>query len=107
MFGGCYNLLEVDISNFNIDSLKDASLMFADNNSLIKVDVGNLQFGEIKDLSYMFYNCNNLYDIDISKFNLDDKYIVGKEGIFSGCELLYEKIELKCLTRPYYDMRDK
>ena len=107
MFEGCENLINIDLSNIESDSIKNMSHTFANCNNLQKVNLKylntfrvssmdslfegcknlvdiqgleNLNTDSLKNISKMFVNCENLIIVNLSSFNLDKiKY---KDNIF-------------------------
>ena len=72
MFSGCRSLNELDLSNFNINNVKDMRYMFNNCSSLIELKIPDLDIGNKIKTSYMFNGCDLLknYYIFIWKFNV-------------------------------------
>ena len=69
MFKNCYNITEIDLSNFDISKVKDISKMFFNCTSLASLNLSNFKTSLVKDMSYMFYACQSLISLNLSKFN--------------------------------------
>ncbi|MDO4975231.1 MAG: BspA family leucine-rich repeat surface protein [Alphaproteobacteria bacterium] len=63
MFGVSENLTSVDLTNFDMNNVKDCSYMFFRCNKLESIVCQRGIFGSPTDLSQMFDNCNNLTSI--------------------------------------------
>ena len=77
MFYECKNLVELDLTNWNLISLEYASYMFygCSNLKIIK-NIENWQLPNIKDVYRMFSYCTKL-DVDLSNWDLTNiKYYV-------------------------------
>lgn len=69
MFGGCYNLKELDLSNFDTSNIEDMYGMFEGCESLKELDLSNFDTGKVEDMSYMFNGCSALSHLDLSNFD--------------------------------------
>ena len=84
MFDSCENLVELDLTNWNIKSLENMSYMFYNcaNLKIIK-NIENWQLPNINDVSYMFYNCAKL-DVNLSNWDLTNIKKSFKTGIVTN-----------------------
>ena len=69
---------------FNI-YIKDCSFMFYNCTNLIDIDLSSFNISNVKDMSFMFYNCHRIKSIsDISKW--DTKNVNNMSGMFARCK---------------------
>ena len=78
MFNNCFNLINLDISNFNTKNVNNMSLMFSNCYNLINLDINNFNTENVKDMSYMFNNCSNLII-----FNFKTQLLIDISELFS------------------------
>ena len=130
MFSGLYNIIYIDLSNFDSSEITGMFGMFKDCSSLTSVNFGNFDtskvtdmcsmFGgctlltsinlssfnteNVVDLSYMFANCISLILIDLSNFNTPKMKYIG--GIFYNCRAL-KNINLNNLNTSNTEFMDK
>ena len=121
MFGGCHNLISLDLSNFDTSNVTDMNKMFINCSSLKKIKLTNkFNTSQVTNMNSMFRYCKNLISLDLSNFvypdSIDMKYmfvycsslqeIQGLENfyyihyspdMFAGCEnLKINGIESRC-----------
>jgi len=116
MFYGCESLTYLDLSSFNLENLKNSTLMFAycrnlteikfNNNTLTKnlesmermfydcqylenINTKIFRENKIRNLNYVFNYCTSLKEIDLSFF--ETKNITELQATFQNCRSL-EKI---------------
>ena len=118
MFEDCFNLIELNISNFDTSNVTDMRGMFSNCESLPKLDLSsfntcktekmialcwgckslkeldlsNFNTFKLKDMSNMFCVCKNLSKLDLSGWVMDEE--CEKETnflMFSGCDSLTEE----------------
>ena len=70
MFTNCNNLKYINLTNINLSSVKDVNSLFYDCISLTSIDLSNHDLSNVTDISYMFDNCNNLKYINLSNIKL-------------------------------------
>ena len=88
MFGGCKNLMKVDVTGFNTGCVTDMSSMFRRCENLMELNVTGFCTTFVTEMSRMFYGCKNLIELDGSE-NIKYKYnIADTEDMFEGCEKL-------------------
>lgn len=69
MFSGCYNLKELDLSNFDTSNVENMNGMFEGCENLKELDLSNFDTSKVKDMSYMFNGCSALSHLDLSNFD--------------------------------------
>ena len=77
MFDHCSSLKEINLSNFNINNVKDMSDMFYECSSLKELNISNFNTNNVKDMRYMFSGCG-----DELKSKIRSKYENFKEEAF-------------------------
>lgn len=86
MFGGCYNLKELDLSNFDTSNVEDMNSMFEGCESLKELDLSNFDTDKVEDMSCMFNGCRALNYINLSNFNTSN--VRNMKHMFRGCCVL-------------------
>lgn len=86
MFKGCSSLQSIDVSNWNTQVLKDGFAMFSGCSALQTIDVSNWDTQSLSSTNYMFENCSSLQSIDVSKW--DTKALSNAYVMFSKCTAL-------------------
>ena len=115
LFGKCYNLTKIDLSNLNTENVDDMSFMFEECvnletilvnpdkfiakkatkmsnmfNRCCKLKKINLTFNpeNVNFTSFMFNECQQLEEVDLSKMKISEKANI--VHMFDGCENLKE-----------------
>ena len=104
MFYNCLSLTNINISNFNTQNVTDMSDMFSDCKSLININLSNFNTQNVKDMSGMFYNCLSLTNINISNFNTQN--VTDMSDMFSDCKSLININLSNFNTQNVKDMSD-
>ena len=116
MFSGCSNLTNLDlssfdvskvtsfgglvsgsgvknlnISNWNFDSVTSLSALFASVSNLETINLTNVNTSKITDMSAMFASCTNLKSVDLSSF--DTSKVTSMASMFAGDSSL-KKLDL-------------
>ena len=86
MFGGCSQIIEIDLSNFDSSNVKNMNKMFYGCKKLTKINFGNINTSSVEDMSSMFFECESLKFIDLSKF--DTSSVTNMEEMFKRCRKL-------------------
>ena len=86
MFSGCYNITEIDLSNFNTSQVTNMHSMFFGCSSLISMDLSNFDTSQVRDMSCMFFGCTNLTSLNLSNF--DTSHVNFMHSMFRGCSSL-------------------
>ena len=68
MFEGCSSLTSINFSNFVTNQVTNAGMLFAGCYSLTSVNLSNFITSKFIYISYMFYLCSSLTSIDLSNF---------------------------------------
>jgi len=83
MFSGLNNIIEVDLSKFNISGVRITEYMFSDCINLKNIIFNNYNSFIVNDITYMFYNCQSLESLDLSSF--DTSNVISMAFLFSDC----------------------
>ena len=86
LFRGCKSLTYINLSKFNTKNIIDMSNMFYDCKSLTYLNLSNFNSKKVTDISGMFCGCKSIKDIDLSNFNTEK--VTNMAGIFYECESL-------------------
>ena len=60
MFGGCFSLTKINLSNFNTHNVTNMSGMFFECYSLTNINLFNFNTQNVTNMSYMFFGCYEL-----------------------------------------------
>ena len=90
MFSKVYNLLEVDISKFDMSQVTSMNEMFYHCYNLEYVNLTNIDISSVQSMSYLFYHCQSLTSIDWSKsdtnlININLSSVQEMDNLFSNC----------------------
>ena len=69
MFNDLYNIIEIDLSDFDFSEVTNLSSMFKNCYNLKKIDFGNKKITSIVDMKELFYKCSSLESINLSSFD--------------------------------------
>lgn len=86
MFGRCYELQSLDLTNFNTSSVTNMGAMFYGCNSLTHLNISSFNTENVTDMEVLFYDCKLLNEIDVSSFNT--KSLLSTRSMFQGCQSL-------------------
>ena len=86
MFYGCTNIIDIDLSNFDLQETTKMKDMFNYCINLQNVRFPQFPLEKITNTSYMFNYCKKLSKIDLS--NLNTENIISMAGMFQHCESL-------------------
>ena len=79
MFSGIYNLIEIDLSNFDCSKVTSMNLMFSYCKNLTKINFGYINTSSVKDMSRLFEYCETLTSIDLTNF---DTFFCNKNELY-------------------------
>ena len=88
MFEECENLKYINFSNINTSSVIDLSSMLSKCNSLTSIDLSNFDTSKVTLMNNLFYGCSSLTSIDITNF--DTSKVTSIASMFNGCHNLIE-----------------
>ena len=83
MFRNCYNLEKINFGNINTSSVVNMKRLFHTCKTLTSINLINFDTSSVTDMEAMFYNCLNLLSIDLSNFNT--KNLETMRLIFGNC----------------------
>ena len=86
MFNGLIDVLEIDLSNFDISLVTNMNSMFKECKNLKKITFGNINTSKVENMNQLFYYCTELTSINLS--NLDTSSVSNMNSMFSHCESL-------------------
>ena len=69
MFRRCYNITEIDLSNFDTSEVRDMGGMFMFCSLITSLNISHFDTSKVINLNRMFYGCAKLTSIDVSNFN--------------------------------------
>jgi len=87
LFRSCYNIFEIDLSNFDTSQVINMESMFSDCSSLYSLRLSNFNTSKVNNMKSMFSGCSKLTSLDLSNFNTSK--VTSMEFMFSRCSSLY------------------
>ncbi len=82
-FGGCNNLISLDLSKWDVSNVSNMSWMFSWCENLVNltgIDRWNVE--KVKNMWSMFLNCKKLPNLDLSSWNISN--VTNMAGMFQG-----------------------
>ncbi|EAE4601383.1 BspA family leucine-rich repeat surface protein, partial [Listeria monocytogenes] len=86
MFFQCTGLEELDVSNFDTNSVTNMSYMFYKCAGLEELDLSNFDTSSVTDMSFMFFQSTGLKKLDLSNF--DTSSVTNMSYMFATCTAL-------------------
>lgn len=86
MFGGCPNLINIDIGNFDTSKVTNMKSMFDGCNKITNLNVSGFNTNNVTDMNWMFASCNKLTNLDVSGFNTNN--VSNMNNMFRYCQNL-------------------
>ena len=86
LFAECYNITEIDLSNFGKSSIYGMNEMFYNCYSLTSIKFGKFDTSQARDMQNMFKNCRSLKALNL--INFDTSKVNNMYEMFSGCSNL-------------------
>ena len=86
MFYECYDIIKIDLSNFNISMVTNMSYMFGNCYSLTSINLKNLDITRTIYINSMFENCISLITLDLSYFDASKALLM--DHMFYNCSSL-------------------
>ena len=86
MFCGCSSLTSINLSNCNTQNVIDMSGLFSCCSSLTNIDLSNFNTQNVKDMKNMFFECSSLRNINLSNFNTQN--VTDMSYMFALCTSL-------------------
>ena len=57
MFADCHNLIELNLSDWDVSNVKNMEHLFSDCSSLTKLNLSGWDISNVRYMGSMFYNC--------------------------------------------------
>ena len=70
MFNYCSSLKYLDLSNFNIQNVKNMRCMFSNCSSLTNINLSNFNAQNITNMEFIFCGCKSLNNINLATLKL-------------------------------------
>ena len=86
IFSHLTNVIEIDMSNFDISSVTDTRDMLYGSSSVKSIKFSDIGTTSLKNIDSMFYNCSSLVEIGLSSFVIS--YVINMSFAFYGYENL-------------------
>lgn len=86
MFKGCYNMTEIDLSNFDTSNIKYMNQMFCGCSGLKSLDLSNFDTSNVRLMESLFARCSGLTELDLSNF--DTSNVTWMASMFVDCSSL-------------------
>ena len=88
MFDNCYELTSINFTNINTFRVTDMANMFWNCKSLTSINLENFATSKVKNMTGMFRGCLSLFNLNLKNF--DTSLVTNIGYMFSGCSSLYE-----------------
>ena len=86
MFYHCFDITDIDLSNFNTSNVTTMESMFNGCSSLTSLNLSNFDTSKVTHLNNMFNGCSSLTSIDLSNF--DTSKVEWMNTMFLSCSKL-------------------
>ena len=86
MFSYLENILEIDLSNFDMSHVTNMVSMFEGCSNLENINLKYINTSLVENMENLFYGCSNLKSIDLS--NLDFSKVTSMTSMFDSCSNL-------------------
>ena len=86
LFAECFNLIYLDLFNFNCEDITNMVCMFLECINLQQIKISNIDTKKVEDMNCMFYGCRSLKYLDLSFFNTQN--VINMNRLFFGCNSL-------------------
>ena len=86
MFNNCFSLTSLNLTNFNTSLVETINYIFSQCTSLKSLDLSNFETLKINEMEAMFYNCTSLISLDLSNFNTSQ--VQNMKSMFYNCKKL-------------------
>ena len=86
MFGGCRELINIDLSRFDTSKVTNMKSMFDGCNKLTNLNVSGFNTSKVTDMNWMFGNCEKITDLDVNGF--DTSKVIDMNCMFYFCRKL-------------------
>ena len=104
MFGECYRLTSLDISNFNTLNVTSMGGMFSGCTSLTSLNLSNFNTSNVIDMGGMFSGCTSLTSLNLSNFDMsnlgyydpEENWQKGKVDMCFGLSITSSNCTLTC-----------
>ena len=101
MFEACRALTSLNLLNFNTSKVIEMDFMFNGCSSISSLNLSSFSTSKVTDMHYMFNNCNKLTSLDLSNF--DTALVNFMDNLFSYCSKLeYINLENSRMNANYY-----
>lgn len=90
LFENCHYLLELDVADWNMENVMDTSYMFNECHALDTLDLSRWNTPNNTDMRLMFLGCHSLKELDLSSMNTQN--VTTMEGLFESCGDLHTLI---------------
>ena len=91
LFFDCKNLVNINLSNFNIQNVSNMESFLGGCSSLININLSNFNTQNVFEMTGMFAGCSLLKNLNLSNFNT--RNVTHMARMFAGCTSL-SKIDL-------------
>lgn len=85
-FSSRYNMVQIDLREFNTSIVNNMNSMFQLCSSLTSLDLSSFDTSNVINMGNMFNNCSSLTSLDISSFNTSN--VRTMSDMFNGCTKL-------------------
>ena len=83
LFYKCFDIIDIDLSQFDLSKVTSMDYMFYGCSSLISLTFPNINISQPTSMNYMFFACHSLISLDLSSFNTSKAKSM--DHMFSEC----------------------
>ena len=110
LFESCYNIAEIDLSNFDSSEVTSMASMFSECSKLDNINFGNINTSSVTNMSKMFQNCPGLTQLDLRTFKTPklqsiEYMFYGSYNIFSLDLTSFDTSQVTSMEFMFYGMQ--
>ena len=98
MFNGCFDISEIDVSEFASNSISETQYMFKDCSALTSINLNNFSLQRVSNMIGMFEGCSSLTSLNLKDFGISNQNLM-LHYLFKGCSSL-SSLDLSSFNSP-------
>ena len=98
MFNGCFDISEIDVSEFASNSISETQYMFKDCSSLTSINLNHFSLQRVSNMIGMFEGCSSLTSLNLKDFGISNQGLM-LHYLFKGCSSL-SSLDLSSFNSP-------
>lgn len=105
LFGNCYCLTSLDLSNFNTENVTSFRSTFNGCSGLTELDLSNFNTSNVTDVSFAFSRCINLQSLNVSSWDVNHITNDNSVSIFTSTCTSLTSLTVKSGTKDWWYAR--